>query len=57
MEIKLDHLLPTARDIALLPSEQRIAKLRNDYWIGYSRAEQALQRLEELLNSPTDTNA
>ncbi len=52
MEIKLDHLLPTARDIALLPSEQRIAKLRNDYWIGYSRAEQALQRLEELLNSP-----
>ena len=52
MEIKLDHLLPEAREIALLPAEQRIAQLRSDYWIGYSRAEQALKRLEELLHSP-----
>ena len=52
MEIKLDHLLPEAREIALLPAEQRIAQLRSDYWIGYSRAEQALKRLEELLNWP-----
>ena len=28
MEIKLDHLLPEAREIALLPAEQRIAQLR-----------------------------
>ena len=52
MEITLEHLLPAARDIALLPAEQRIATLRSDYWIGYSRAEQALKRLEELLNWP-----
>ena len=55
MEIKLDHLLPEAREIALLPAEQRIAQLRSDYWIGYSRAEQALKRLEELLNWPKKT--
>lgn len=52
MEITLDHLLPAALDIALLSAEQRIAKFQSDYWIGYSRAEQALKRLEELLNSP-----
>src|SRR5208282_5876545 len=52
MEITLEHLLPAARDIALLPAEQRITTLRSDYWIGYSRAEQALKRLEELLNWP-----
>ena len=39
MEIKLDHLLPAARDMALLSAEQRVAKLQSDYWIGYSRAE------------------
>ena len=47
MEIKLDHLLPAARDMALLSAEQRVTKLQSDYWIGYSRAEQALKRLEE----------
>jgi hypothetical protein len=52
MEIKLDHLLPAARDTALLSAEQRVTKLQSDYWIGYSRAEQALKRLEELLHSP-----
>ena len=52
MEIKLDHLLPAARDITLLSAEQRVTKLQSDYWIGYSRAEQALKRLEELLHSP-----
>ena len=52
MEIKLDHLLPAARDMALLSAEQRVTKLQSDYWIGYSRAEQALKRLEELLHSP-----
>ena len=48
----LEHLLPSIRDIALLPPEERIAKLYNDYWIGYSRAVQALKRLEDLLHFP-----
>ena len=49
MEIKLDHLLPEAREIALLPAEQRIAQLRSDYWIGYSRAEQALKTVRRII--------
>lgn len=48
----LEHLLPAERNTALLPNEQRIAKLSRDYWIGYDRAEQALKRLEWLLNHP-----
>jgi hypothetical protein len=48
----MDHLLHNIREIALLPAEQRITKLRSDCWIGYNRAEQALQRLEELLTYP-----
>lgn len=48
----LEHLLPSVHEIAMLPKEQRIIKLRNDYWIGYSRAEQALNLLEDLLNRP-----
>lgn len=52
MEVTLDHLLPVVQDTALLSAEQRIAKLKSDYWIGYSHAEQALKRLEELFNWP-----
>lgn len=48
----LNHLLPSARAIAALSSEERIAKLRSDHWIGYSHAEQALIRLEDLLSCP-----
>jgi type II secretory pathway predicted ATPase ExeA len=50
--IVLDHLHPSIHTIALLPSEERILKLRNNYWIGYGRAEQALSQLEDLLNFP-----
>lgn len=48
----MDHLLPNICEIALLPVEQRIAKLRSDYWIEYTRAQEALHRMEELLNHP-----
>ncbi len=48
----MDHLLPNICEIALLPIEQRIAKLRSDYWIEYTRAQEALHRMEELLNHP-----
>lgn len=48
----MDHLLPNICAIALLPVEQRIAKLRSDYWIEYTRAQEALHRMEELLNHP-----
>lgn len=48
----MDHLLPDICEIALLPVEQRISKLRSDYWIEYTRAQEALYRMEELLNHP-----
>jgi hypothetical protein len=48
----MDHLLPNICEISLLPVEQRIAKLRSDYWIEYTRAQEALHRMEELLNHP-----
>lgn len=51
----VEHLLPAAREIALLSAEQRIMKLRSDYWIGYSGAEQALNKLENLLIHPKKT--
>lgn len=48
----LNHLLPSVHAIAALSSEERIATLRSDYWIGYGQAEQALHRLEDLLSCP-----
>ena len=48
----MDHLLPNICEIALLPVEQRISRLRSDYWIEYTRAQEALHRMEELLNHP-----
>lgn len=48
-----DHLLPSVAKIALLEDkEQKIIKLRGDYWIEYSRAQKILNRLEELLIFP-----
>lgn len=48
----MNHLLPSVHTIAALSSEERIEKLRSDYWIGYGNAEQALSRLENLFNCP-----
>lgn len=48
----MDHLLYNICEIALLPVEQRIAKLRSEYWIEYTRAQEALYKMEELLNHP-----
>ena len=48
----MDHLLHNICEIALLPVEQRIAKLRSEYWIEYTRAQEALYKMEELLNHP-----
>ena len=48
----MDHLLPNICEIEILPVEQRIAKLRGEYWIGYTKAQEALDKMEELLNYP-----
>lgn len=47
-----EHLLPSVHEIALLPASERITRLRNDYWVGYGYAEQALEKLEDLFNRP-----
>lgn len=48
----MEHLLPHIRQIADLPKDQRIILLQNEYWIGYTKAEEVLDKMEELLNYP-----
>jgi hypothetical protein len=47
-----DHLLPAFRTYALLRDEERIGWIRQARWINYSRADQILARLAELLVYP-----
>ncbi len=48
----LSHLHPDAREAALLPGPERLRYVRSDRWIGYTRATQALGRLEALFGWP-----
>lgn len=43
------HLRPEARDLALLPASERLARMPANCWIGYTRASQAVTLLERLL--------
>src|SRR5271166_13952 len=52
MNKAFDHLLPAFRANALLSAEERIAWIRQARWINYSRADQILARLVELLDYP-----
>lgn len=47
-----EHLFPASRPIAALSAEERIRRIRADRWINYPRAEQALEKLEELIVFP-----
>lgn len=48
----LSHLHPAARQLARLPASERLRHVRADRWIGYTRATQALDRLEALFGWP-----
>jgi replication-associated recombination protein RarA len=48
----LNHLQPQFRALAEKPAEERIEWIRQDRWINYPRADQALKRLDELLAFP-----
>jgi Bacterial TniB protein len=48
----LSHLHPAARQLARLPADERLRHVRADRWIGYTRAAQALDKLETLLEWP-----
>ena len=49
---QLSHLHAAYRVDALLPASERIRWVRQDRWIHYSRAEQGLNRLSDLLTYP-----
>lgn len=51
--VDLSHLTPTAQSVAVLPAAERIAHVRADRWIGYTRATDALTRLEALFTWPS----
>lgn len=46
--VTLNHLGSDAKVLAMLPSSERLAQLRVERWIGYTRATQALAQLEAL---------
>lgn len=48
----LGHLQASTRSQAVLDNPARIRALRGDRWIDYPRANQALQKLEHLLETP-----
>jgi Bacterial TniB protein len=48
----LEHLMPQMRKTALLPNEERIAHIRADRWIGYSKAQEAISKLQKLIDDP-----
>ena len=50
--LDLSHLHPAAREIARLPADERLQYARADRWIGYTRAAEALGRLETLFAWP-----
>jgi hypothetical protein len=51
--LDLAHLHESARRIARLPDDERLRYVRADRWIGYTRATDALARLETLFAWPT----
>lgn len=48
----LSHLHHAARRVARLPAEERLRHVRADRWIGYTRATDAIARLETLFSWP-----
>ncbi len=50
---ELDHLHVSVRPVARLAAEERLRHVRADRWIGYSRATEALDRLETLFSWPS----
>jgi hypothetical protein len=51
--LDLSHLTSAAQKIALLPDNERIQRIRSDRWIGYPRAVEAINHLEDLFSWPT----
>jgi len=52
LAVNFKHLAPWAHEIAMLPNQERIQKIRTDRWIGYTKAEEALGKLNTLITHP-----
>jgi Bacterial TniB protein len=48
----VSHLHPVSQPVALLPDAERIAHIRADRWIGYTKAQKVLVKLEDLFTQP-----
>lgn len=48
----LEYLTEAAKEAAMLSNEERLVYIRGDRWFAYPRAQNALNRLEELLEWP-----
>lgn len=46
------HLTQAASDFLDRPLEERVYEARRDHWVGYPRAKDGLQRMEDLLTHP-----
>lgn len=50
--VPYDHLNDAAKEALSLSDEERIERIRSARWIGYTRAKQILDKLEDLLSYP-----
>lgn len=50
--MSLMHLLPSVQPISALSPQERMDWLKTDRWIGYTQAEEALSKLEDLFKHP-----
>jgi len=57
VDMQADHLLPEIRPLLQLSASERIIRIEKDNWIGYSRAKQALIKLQNLYSHPHPTHA
>lgn len=49
---EFDHLAPEVRDVLELPTAERIAFCREDRWVGYTRAVEVRNKLDDLVAFP-----
>lgn len=52
VDIQTDHLLPEIKPLLQLSASERIIRIEKDNWIGYPRAKQALNKLQNLYSHP-----
>lgn len=52
VDIQAEHLLPKIRPLLQLTASERIMCIEKDNWIGYPRAKQALNKLQNLCTHP-----